>query len=59
MPGGRAHHRPGHAHPVEEGHVEDGGQGGVVQGLRAVRPEVGALRRVDVAGAEGGLESGR
>ena len=42
----------GDAHAVEHGHVEHGGEGARVERLRAVRPEVGALGRVDVAGAE-------
>ena len=42
----------GDAHAVEHRHVEDGGEGARVERLRAVRPEVGALRRVDVAGAQ-------
>ena len=46
----------GDAHAVEHGDVEDDGDGAGVERLRAVRPEVGALRRVDVAGAERGLE---
>ena len=46
----------GDAHPVEHGHVEHGGHGRSVERLRAVGPEVGALRRVDVAGVEGGLD---
>ena len=49
----------GDAHAVEQGHVEDDGDGARVEGLRAVRPEVGALRRVDVPGAERGLHGGR
>ena len=52
VPGGRAHHRPRHAHPIEEGHVEDGGQRGVIQGLGAVRPEVLTLSGVHIAGGQ-------
>ena len=42
----------GDAHAVEHRHVEDRGEGARVERLRAVRPEVGALRRVDVPGAQ-------
>ena len=45
----------GDAHAVEHRHVEDGGEGARVERLRAVRPEVGALRRVDVPGAQRSL----
>ena len=59
VPLGLADDLAGDAHAVEHGHVEHGGEGARVERLRAVRPKVGALGRVDVAGAERGLGMGK
>ena len=59
VPLGLADDLAGDAHAVEHGHVEHGGEGARVERLRAVRPKVGALGRVDVAGTERGLGMGK
>lgn len=43
-----------HTHPIENGHVDNSGHSSVVDGLRAVRPHVGTLCEVNVAGGEAG-----
>lgn len=43
-----------HTHPVENGHIDDGGHSPIVDGLRAVGPHVGTLCQVNVAGRETG-----
>lgn len=40
------------AHAVEDGDVDDRGHPSVVDGLGAVRPHVGTLSQIDVAGAQ-------
>lgn len=46
-------------HPVENGHIDDGGHSSIVDGLRAVRPHVRTLCQVDVAGGKTGRRQGR
>ena len=56
VPGRHTHHPPRHAHPVQHGHVDDRGPAAMVEGLRAVGPEVLALGGVDVGRGEGNLD---
>lgn len=40
----------GDTHAIEDGHIDDGRHSSIVDGLRAVRPHVGTLSQVNVAG---------